>query len=168
MMYKKGSGLVNAETILQQDEISANKLSNAAINAKANMLTRQFFMCNDIVKRRLFQSFFSTFYTAQLWWKYNVASIKKLIVAYNNSFRMLFNISRYESASMMVAVKSVNGCSCIIRKLIYRFMKRLNFSENNIIKEIRNSDMIKRSDIWKHWAFLPLTKNCDSDILTVT
>ncbi len=34
--YKKGSGLVNAETILQQDEISANKLSNAAMNANAN------------------------------------------------------------------------------------------------------------------------------------
>ncbi len=36
MMYKKGSGLVNPETILQQDEISGNKLSKAAIIAKAN------------------------------------------------------------------------------------------------------------------------------------
>ncbi len=41
MMYKKGSGQVNAETILQQDEISANKLSNAAINAKANTTSQR-------------------------------------------------------------------------------------------------------------------------------
>ena len=87
-----------------------------AIYAKANMLTRQFFMCNDNVKIRLFQSFFSTFYTAQLWWKYNVASIKTLIVAYNNSFRMLFNISRYEIDNLMLTQRSVNGCCSIIRK----------------------------------------------------
>ena len=151
---------------LQFDEDILRKLRT--VYANANMLTRQFFMCNDIVKRRLFQSFFSTFYTAQLWWKYNVASIKKLIVAYNNSLRMFFNISRYESASIILAQRSVNGCSSIIRKLIYRFMQRLNCSENNIIKEIRKSDMIKRSDIWKHWASLLFNKNNDSDILTVT
>ena len=46
MMYKKGSSPVNPEAILQQDEISDNKPSKAAIIAKANTISqkKQLFM----------------------------------------------------------------------------------------------------------------------------
>ena len=139
-----------------------------AIYARANMIARQFYMCTERVKVKLFQTFFSTLYTAQLWWKYSQSSLKKLTVAYNNSFRLLFNISRYESASGMLTQRSINGCCCIIRKLIYRFMLRLNKSENTIIKDILKSDMIKKPDIWKHWTSLLLTRTSETDILTIT
>ena len=52
----------------------------------------------------------SALYTAQLWLKYKVFSIRKLFVAYNNAFRMLFRLPRDSSASGMLMETSVIFC----------------------------------------------------------
>ena len=75
--------------------------------AQGNALARRFHMCSDNVKVTIFRSYCSSLYTSQLWWKYKVNSIRKLYVAYNNAFRMLFMLPRDCSASGMFAVHNV-------------------------------------------------------------
>ena len=68
---------------------------------------RRFHMCSDNVKVTVFRSYCSSLYTSQLWWKYKASSIKKLYVAYNNAFCMLFSLPCDCSASGMFAVHNV-------------------------------------------------------------
>ena len=99
-------------------------------------------------------------YTAHLWWNYNIGSIKKLYVAYNNVFRFLHGLPRDCSASAMFVIHNVKNCSAIIRNLVYKFIRRLDLSENSIIKMVLNSDLHWQSRIRKHWCKL-LYSNSD-------
>ena len=89
--------------------------------AQGNALARRFHMCSDNVKVAIFHSYCSSLYTSQLWWKYKVNSIRKLYVAYNNAFRMLFMLPRDCSASGMFAVHNVMSCPALVRKLVFGF-----------------------------------------------
>ena len=84
--------------------------------AQGNALARCFHMCSDNVKVTIFRSYCSSLYTSQLWWKYKVNSIRKLYVAYNNAFRMLFMLPRDCSASGMFAVHNVMSCPALVWK----------------------------------------------------
>ena len=120
--------------------------------AQGNMLIRKFYMCTDQVKVELFKSFCSSFYTSQLWWNYTKLSLKKLHVAYNNAFRMLFNLPRDCSASGMFVSNRVNSSQAIIRNLCFRFSTRLELSENILIKKLLASDIKWQSRIRRHWV----------------
>ena len=91
--------------------------------AQGNALARCFHMCSDNVKVTIFRSYCSSLYTSQLWWKYKVNSIRKLYVAYNNVFRMLFMLPRDCSASGMFAVHNVMSCPALVRKLVFVFLQ---------------------------------------------
>ena len=99
--------------------------------AQGNVLARRFHMCSDNVKVTLFRSYCSSLYTSQLWWKYRVNSIRKLYVAYNNAFRMLFRLPRDCSASGMFAVNNVMSCPALplSGNLYLFFYKRVNSSQ---------------------------------------
>ena len=111
-------------------------------------------MCSDDVKIQLFRSHCSSMYTCQLWWNYKMLSIKKLYVAYNNAFRMLFLKPRDCSASGMFAENNIPSCQAIIRNLVYRFMCRLEDSDSHIVKSVLNSDIKWHSRIRLHWMKL--------------
>ena len=98
-------------------------------------------MCSDNEKVTIFRSYCSSLYTSQLWWKYKVSSIKKLYVAYNNAFRMLFRLPRDCSASGMFAVHNVMSCPALVRKLVFGFYKRVKASQNCIVRAICGSDI---------------------------
>ena len=91
--------------------------------AQGNALARRFHMCSGTVKVTIFRSYCSSLYTSQLLWKYKVNSIRKLYVAYNNAFRMLFMLPRDCSASGMFAVHNVMSCSALVRKLVFVFLQ---------------------------------------------
>ena len=91
--------------------------------AQGNALARRFHMCSGTVKVTIFRSYCSSLYTSQLLWKYKVNSIRKLYVAYNNAFRMLFMLPRDCSASGMFAVHNVMSCPALVRKLVFGFYK---------------------------------------------
>ena len=74
--------------------ININKPHLETQCAQGNALACRFHMCLDNVKVTLFRSYCSSLYTSQLWWNYRVNSIRKLYVAYNNAFRMLFRLPR--------------------------------------------------------------------------
>ena len=52
-----------------------------------------------------------------------VNSIRKLYVAYNNAFRMLFRLPRDCSASGLFAVNNVMSCPALVRKLVFGFLQ---------------------------------------------
>ena len=114
--------------------------------AQGNDLARRFLMCSDNVKVTIFRSYCYSLYTSQLWWKYKVNSIRKLYVAYNNAFRMLFLLPRDCSAS---GIGLHNGMSCpaLVRKLVFGFYKRVKASQNYIVKAICASDISWKSSI---------------------
>ena len=88
------------------------------------------------MKVTIFRSYCSSLYTSQLWWKYKVNSIRKLYVAYNNAFRMLFMLPRDCSASGMFPVHNVMSCPALVRKLVFGFYKRVKASQNSIVQAI--------------------------------
>ena len=119
--------------------------------AQGNALARRFHMCSDNVKVTLFRSYCSSLYNSQLWWKYRVNSIRKLYVAYNNAFRMLFRLPRHCSARGMFAVNNVMSCPALVRKLVFGFYKRVNSSQNCIVQAICGSDIWWKSSIRSNW-----------------
>ena len=69
--------------------------------AQANMLKRKLYMCSTDVKASLFKAYCTPLYTAQLWGSYQVKSIHRLNVAYNDALRLLLRIPRWHSASQL-------------------------------------------------------------------
>jgi len=122
--------------------------------AQGNMLVRKFHMCTIEVKVSLFRSFCTPLYTAQIWWNYRKYSINRLNVAYNDVMRLLLRVPRYTSASQMFTNVHVPTCHAVIRNLTYKFMCRLEKSQNDIIKGLVDtlvSDTKYNSPLWKHW-----------------
>ena len=122
--------------------------------AQGNVLARKFHMCSNGVKINLFRTYCSSLYTSQLWWHYKNATIKKLYAAYNNAFRMFMNLPRRCSASGMLATNNVSSCQAVIRNLVFRFMNRVDRSENVIIQSVLSSDIRWQSRIRLHWMNL--------------
>ena len=77
--------------------------------------------------------------------------MNRLKVAYNDSLRMVLGIPRYCSASEMFAYTNVPSCQCVIRLNIYSFMRRIQCTNNIIVRSIVNSDLIFSSLLWRNW-----------------
>ena len=125
--------------------------------AQGNSLIRKFHMCTDKVKIKLFVTFCSQFYCAPLWY-FNKSdkTYNKLRVAYNNVFRFLLGLPRDEqgrpcSASGMFASRKVKSLQEIMRNLIYKFMCRLDVSENDIVRCTLSQSVVRLSKLRKHW-----------------
>jgi len=125
----------------------------SAVYAQANMLARKFHMCSDFVKIRLFQSHCTPLYTAPLWVKFKKATEHKL-QAYNDCMRILLKKPRWCSASDLFCKARVNTFQALLRNLMYKFIGRLDRSQNGIIKLLTNpsiSVVRYQSPLWKHW-----------------
>ena len=111
--------------------------------ARGNVLLRKFHMCSMDVKVKLFNTYCSPMYTAQLWWNHTVYSFHRLNVCYNNILRRLLRRPRYCSASGLFAECGIGlpNCKAVIQSLIYKFITRLNESTNDVILAILSSDI---------------------------
>ena len=83
--------------------------------ARGNVLLRKFHMCSMDVKVKLFNTYCSPMYTAQLWWNHTVYSFHRLNVCYNNILRRLLRRPRYCSASGLFAECGIPNCKAVIR-----------------------------------------------------
>ena len=107
------------------------------IYARGNMLIRKFSNCSDTVKQMLFQTYCTNFYCSHLWWNYTKESMRKVVVAFNNSYIILMGLDRYCSASGMFAESDIiDNLSTIRCKYLYNFRKRILSSNNTIIKKL--------------------------------
>lgn len=118
---------------------------------QANILLRKFHMCSLDVKMTLFRTYCSPMYTAQLWWSHKKSSINKLYTVYHNSFKLLAGVSKYESTSLMCTIFNVQCCQAVLRNLVYKFMVRLDMSNNSVIRAIASSSIRYTSRLRRHW-----------------
>ncbi len=104
--------------------------------SQGNMLVRKFSMCSPNAKVSLFRTFCTPMYTAQLWCNFYAYSENKLRIVYNYIMRMLLGLQWCHSASQMFANINVPAYQADIRNLIFKFMCRLDKSENDIIQGV--------------------------------
>ena len=122
--------------------------------AQANMLARKFHFASDSVKTALFRAYCTPLYTAPLWVKFKKASLHKIQVAYNDCLRILLQKPRWCSASELFCKAGICTFQALLRHLMYKFICRLNVSENTIIKLLTNTDYSSvryQSFMWSHW-----------------
>ena len=115
------------------------------------MIIRMFHMCTVDVKLKLFETYCSSMYCAHLWWNYRKATMNRLIVSYHNLLKRLIGLSKFESTSMTCAYFRVLNCESVFRKLIYKFLRRLEQSPNSIIEAINSGDLRFRSKLRRFW-----------------
>ena len=125
--------------------------------AQGNSLIRKFHMCTEKVKIKLFVTYCSQFFCAQLW-QFNKSDkiYKKLYVAYNNVFRYFLRLPRDAqgrpcSASGMFVNRKVRSFQEILRNLVFKFQCRLNLSQNALVKCTLFDNVLSRSKLRKQW-----------------
>lgn len=121
---------------------------------QGNSILRKFHMCTWDTKITLFNSYCSPMYTAQLWWNYKKSTVNRLSISYHNIMKMFLGLSKYESTSMLCAYMNIHCYQSLIRKLTYKFIQRLNTSENTIIKMLQTPSIVYTSRIQAHWRRL--------------
>jgi len=122
--------------------------------SRANQLKSRFSMCNNNVKQYLFKTYFSTVYCNSLWAPVKRDMWEKLKVAYNDSFRLIFNLSRRCSASQMFVQNRINDFNAMRRASVYSLLNRIAQSDNIIIQTITSSKMFTCSSLSKLWREL--------------
>ena len=125
--------------------------------AQGNSLTRKFNFCSEKVKIKLFITYCSQFYCAQLWkcGKSNKA-YRKINVAYNNVFRNFLKLPRLEdgrpcSASTMFVTRKLRSFQEIIRNVVFKFRNRLDLSSNSLVKNTFIKNIKDASKLRRHW-----------------
>jgi len=124
--------------------------------ANANLLSCRFRHCSNDVKVYLFKTFFSNIYCNSLWVPLSVKSLKSVQVAYNDAFRSMFGYSRMHSASQMFAENGVQDFNAMCRRSAFSLLRRLSTSENIILINIMNSNVMLQSSLNARWRSLLL------------
>jgi len=123
--------------------------------ARGNGLVRNCGSCSKEVKLELFRTFFNNVYMGHLWYKYCKSNFVKLKVAYNNIYRSLLKIKRRESISREYVQNRIDSFSCIRRKFIYSFYKRVMDSGNELVLTMVTSSYFNYSSaMFRKWIKL--------------
>ena len=123
-------------------------------NVRGIILSRKFHMCSVPGKLKLFNSYCASLYTPHLWWNYKKMSVTKLHITYHNILKRNIGLSKYESTSATCAYTNTQCCQSTIRNLVFKFVCRLNTSDNALIKALLASSVVYSSRIHSHWRRL--------------
>lgn len=113
------------------------------IYRRGNIMVRKFRNCNVNIKLDLFRSYCSQFYCSALWCNYAKESMNKLKVAYNNTFRALFNIRGYASMSTIFVNVGINPVEVLMRKSMYSLKSRISRCQNDILQVVFSSSFFQ-------------------------
>ena len=106
------------------------------IYSRGNAIIRNFTHCAESIKCLLFNSYCSNIYCAPLWTRYTGESFRRIKVAYNRIFRVLFGLWHRISVSTALVQRVLNPFNVLFRKCIVSFRSRLLSSSNTLIKTI--------------------------------
>lgn len=118
---------------------------------QGNMLVKRFKSCSVDVKNFIFKTYCSSIYCGQLWSNYRKSTFKRIIVAYNDIYRHLFNIRRGESMSAIYVHNGIDSVNVLLRKLIYGFIQRLQSSENVLVTSLIENEDFTRTRLSTKW-----------------
>ena len=108
------------------------------------------YACSPVVKCDLFKAFCCNMYCSHLWCDYKNNTLRRLIVGYNHSFRIIMNYPRHCSASGMFVSNGIPSFNELWRKSIYGFSQRVDNSLNKVVNTVSNSTFLS-SQLRKHW-----------------
>lgn len=123
---------------------------------QANLVASKFRTCDKNVRKYIFCTYFNNVYCASLWNPTNIKLLSPVRVAYNDSFRILFNYNRRCSASHMFAENGVSDFTGMRRRVVMSLLTRLGKTENPILKAIFNSRIFLDSSLYQTWRELLL------------
>ena len=122
------------------------------VYCRGNLLLRKFRQCSEDVKLQLFRSYCNNLYCCSLWCQYTKEILRKLKVAYNNTFRLLFNVRDVIHISNLFMNLGLDTTKVIIRKSVSSLFKRLDNSCNSVIQTIIQSGYFMfKSNLFTHW-----------------
>lgn len=118
----------------------------SSILARGNTLGRKFAHCSTGVKKQLFQSFVTPMYGCALWSRYRTESWRRVRVAYNDAFRVLFRYPRNVHVTPHFVASAVPTFREVVRNALSRFLLRVLGSRNVLISAIAVSACVKLHD----------------------
>ena len=89
-----------------------------------------------------------------LWARYNVSTMNRLKVAYNNIMRRLVYVPQWKSASFMFGNLGVRSFQESIRNSSYSLLRRIDTCPNDFIVTLSNSDAALISSHRRHWRHI--------------
>ena len=126
--------------------------------ARGNTIVRLFKNTDDEVKIRIFKCFCYPVYCSSMWSRYNVYTMNKLRVGYNNIFRKLFKIKLWDeeqgqldSLSRIYEEMGIRSFYELFRYNAVNCQNRISLSENPLVQCLLNSDAMTCSRQWSHW-----------------
>ena len=78
-------------------------------------------------------------YCPPMWFDSTVTSTKKLQIVYNNGFKRLLNLPKYNSASEMFVNLSIPSFGELLPKFVFNFKSRIIYSDNLLVNGIVRS-----------------------------
>ena len=124
------------------------------LNVRGNILCRTFHMCSVPVKQKLFNAYCWSLYTPHLWWHYKKMYVTKLQITFHNILKRNIGLYKYDSTSATCAFTNTQCCQSTIRNIVFKFMCRLNKSDNEYIQALLASSVVYSSRIHSHWRRL--------------
>ena len=129
--------------------------------ARGNTIVKIFRNTNEDVKVRMFKSFCYPVYCSSMWSHYNISTMNRVRVGYNNIFCKLFNIQRWDEESGIVASvtrlceeKGIRSFTELFKYNAVNCHNRIVLSENRLIQGLIHSDAYICSRQWSHWEKL--------------
>ena len=124
------------------------------IYAQGNSILRKFHMCSVEVKTLLFRTYCTSLYTTHLWTKYTESTLRNFYTAYHNVMKLFIGLPKREHTRPICVSYDIPYGPALLRNLIYRFMCRLQESQNMILYIINQSDCQYDSPLRKKWNSL--------------
>jgi len=87
-----------------------------SLYSRGNMLINRFKTCSSSIKVKLFRSFLCNAYVCHLWSTYKQYTYKRIVVAFNNIYRILFGILKGESMSSIYVYNNVDSFGVLVCK----------------------------------------------------
>ena len=124
------------------------------IYAQGNSILRKFYMCSLEVKVMLFKSYCTSLYTAHLWTNYSNKALNDFYIAYHNVMKLFIGLRKREHNRPLCVNLDIPYGPALMRNYIYKFMCRLERSQNSILCTINKSDCKYESLLRKKWKSL--------------
>ena len=124
------------------------------IYAQGNSILRKFYMCSLEVKVMLFKSYCTSLYTAHLWTNYSNKALNDFYIAYHNVMKLFIGLPKREHNRPLCVNHEIPYGPALMRNYVFKFMCRLERSENSILRTINNSDCKYESNIRNKWKEL--------------
>jgi len=121
---------------------------------RGNTVIKNFKKCSDNVKCKLFKSLCANVYCVSLWSKFTQESLRRIQVAYNRVFRVLFCIVHRTSISFELILRRLDPFTVLVRKCIFSFMERIHQSNNILIKTTLNTVYFLFCQLSSRWSYI--------------